>query len=87
MNVLHPGCVPPPRWSPPVIWRSFADGLASICILIHSCKMPKESEMTGLSDGESGGWFVMRRIRHLLTYSSHTHTHPFNGPGEPVPER
>jgi len=74
MNVLHPGCARPPRWSPPVIWRSFTDGLASICILIHSCKMPKESEMTGLSDGESGGWFVMRQIRHLLTYSSHTHT-------------
>ena len=27
------------------------DGLASICILIHSCKMPRESETTGLNDG------------------------------------
>ena len=25
--------------------------LASACVLIHSCKMPKESETTGLSDG------------------------------------
>ena len=31
-------------------WR-FEDGLASICVLIHSCKMPKESETTGLNDG------------------------------------
>jgi len=31
MNVLHPGCVWPPRWSPPVLWRKFEDGLASIC--------------------------------------------------------
>jgi len=51
MNVLHPGCAQPPRWSPPVLWRRFEDGLASICILNHSCKMPKESERTtGLND-------------------------------------
>jgi len=25
MNVLHPGCVRPPRWSPPVLWRRFKD--------------------------------------------------------------
>jgi len=50
MNVLHPGCALPPRWSPPVLWRRFKDGLASICVLIHSCKMSKETEMTGLSD-------------------------------------
>jgi len=29
----------------------FEDGLASICVLIHSCKIPKESETTGLNDG------------------------------------
>jgi len=23
MNVLHPSCVWPPRWSPPVLWRRF----------------------------------------------------------------
>jgi len=51
MNVLHPGCARPPRWSPPVLWRRFEDGLASICVLIRSCKMPKESETTGLDDG------------------------------------
>ena len=51
MNVLHPGCAQPPRWSPPVLYRRFEDGLASICVLIHSCKMPKEIEMTGLNDG------------------------------------
>ena len=42
MNVLHPGCVRPPRWSPPVLWRRFQDGLATICVLIHSCKMPRK---------------------------------------------
>jgi len=51
MNVLHPSCARPPRWSPPVLWRRFDNGLASICILIHSCKMPKESGPTGLNDG------------------------------------
>ena len=30
MNVFHPGCARPPRWSPPVLWRRFEDGLASI---------------------------------------------------------
>ena len=50
MNVLHPGCAQPPRWSPPVLWSRFEDGLDSICVLIHSCKMPKDSETTGLSD-------------------------------------
>ena len=51
MNALHPSCARPPRWSPPVLWRRFKAGLASICILIYSCKMPKESEKTGLNDG------------------------------------
>ena len=51
MNVLHPGCARPPRWSPPVLWRRFEDGLASICVLIRSCKMLKESETAGLDDG------------------------------------
>jgi len=66
MNVLHPGCVRLPRWLPPVPWRRFEDGLASICILIHSCKMPKESETTGLNDGWK--WW-MRRMSTLLTKS------------------
>ena len=48
MNVLHLGCVWPPRWSPPVLWRRFKDGLASICVLIHLSKTPRESETTGL---------------------------------------
>jgi len=47
MNVLYPGCSRPPRWSPPVLWRRFVDA----CIVIHSCKMSKESETTGLNDG------------------------------------
>ena len=46
MNVLYPGCSRPPRWSPPVLWRRFVDA----CIVIHSCKMSKESETTGLND-------------------------------------
>ena len=50
MNVLHPSCVWLPWWSPPVLWKRFKDGLVSICVLIHSCKMPKESETTGLND-------------------------------------
>jgi len=49
VNVLYPGCARPP--SSPVLWSRFKDGLASICILIHSYKMPKESETTGLNDG------------------------------------
>ena len=51
MNVLHSSCVQPPRWSPPVLWRRFEDGLANICVLVHSCMIPKESETTGLNDG------------------------------------
>ena len=51
MNALHPSCARPPRWSPPVLWRRFKDGLASICVLIHSCQMHKDSETTGLTDG------------------------------------
>jgi len=31
IDVLHPGCVWPPRWLPPILWRRFEDGLASIC--------------------------------------------------------
>jgi len=51
MNVLHPSCVRPPRWSPPVLCRKFEDGLASICVLNRLRMMPKESETTGLKDG------------------------------------
>jgi len=51
MKVFHSSCSRPPLWSPPVFWRRFEDSLASICILIHLCKMPRESEMTGLDDG------------------------------------
>jgi len=65
MNVLHPSCARPPRWSPPVLWKRFKDVLASICILIHLCKMPKESERTDLMMDESGGWLVMRWCRHF----------------------
>jgi len=54
MNVLCPSCAWPPRWSPPVLWRRFEGGSASICILIHSCKMPRESETVRFD--ESGGW-------------------------------
>jgi len=57
MTVLHPGCARPPRWSPPVLWSRFENGLASICVLIHSCKMPKESETTGLNDGRK--WWLV----------------------------
>jgi len=51
MNILHPGCAWSPQWSLAILWRRFEDGLASICILIHSCKMPKQSETMGLNDG------------------------------------
>ena len=47
INVLHPGCLRSPRWLPAILWRRFKDGLASICIHIHSCKMPTESGTTG----------------------------------------
>jgi len=65
INVLHPSCARPPRWSPPVLWKRFKDVLASICVLIHLCKMPKESERTDLMMDESGGWLVMRWCRHF----------------------
>jgi len=45
INVLHQGCLWPPRW--------FQDGLASICVLSHSCKVPKESETTGLNNNNN----------------------------------
>ena len=35
-------------------WRRLEDGLASISVLIHSCKMPEESETTDLMMDESG---------------------------------
>ena len=83
MNVLHPGCVRPPWWSPPVLWRRFKDGLASICILIHSCKMSKESEMTGLSDGSvkmskswmkrAMNWRVQSRLHRRAGWMSPCH--------------
>ena len=44
MRVLYPGCAQLPWWSQPILWRRFKAVLASICVLIHSCKMPKESE-------------------------------------------
>ena len=72
MNVVHPHCARPPRWSPPVLWRRFKDGLASICILVHSHKMPKESEMTGLDGWKwlvGCGWLVMRQMSAFLTKS------------------
>jgi len=48
MNVLDPSCARPPL----VLRRRFEDGFASICILIHWCKMPEESDNTmGLIDG------------------------------------
>ena len=38
MNVLHPGCARPPRWSPPVLWRRFEDGLLASAF---SCNHPR----------------------------------------------
>jgi len=46
----HHECSSSKLWLPPVLWRRFEDSLASICILIHSCQMPK-SETTGLNNG------------------------------------
>jgi len=63
VNVLHPGCAWPP--SSPVLWSRFKDGLASICILIHSYKMPKESETTGLNNGWKW-WLVGNHHHHLF---------------------
>ena len=43
----------------PVLWRRFEDGLASICVLIHSCKTrPKKARRLDLTMDESGGWLV-----------------------------
>jgi len=58
MNVLHPGCARPRRWSPPVLWRRFEDSLASICVLIHSCKMPKKVRRRDLMMDKTGGWLI-----------------------------
>ena len=57
MNVIHPSWAWLPRWSPPVLWRRFEGGLASIGLLIHLWKMPKESETTGLDDGRK--WWLV----------------------------
>jgi len=57
MNVFHPSCAWPPRWSPPVLWRKFEGGLASICIPVNWYKMPKGSETTGLAI-ECPGFFL-----------------------------
>jgi len=45
MNVLHPSCARPPRWSTPVLGRRFEDGMVSVCVLIHSCMMPNDAGM------------------------------------------
>jgi len=60
MNVLHPGCVRPPWWSPPVLWRRFEDGLASFCILIHLCKTPTHTHTHLFNDPLSGTTWVSR---------------------------
>jgi len=57
MNVLRPGGARPLRWSPPILWGRFEDGSATICVLIHSCNMPKEGETTGRND-ERKWWLV-----------------------------
>ena len=63
VNVVHSSCVRLPRWSPPVLWRRFEDGLASICLLIHSCKTrPKKVRRRDLAMDESGGWLVVRQL-------------------------
>ena len=65
-SVLHPSCARSPRWPPAILWRTrrFEDGLASICVFIHSCKMPcpKKVRRRDLTIDESGGWLVMRRM-------------------------
>ena len=35
MNVLHPGCAWPPRWSPPVLWRGFEDSFVCLCLCVY----------------------------------------------------
>ena len=47
MNVLHPGSAQLPQWSTPVLWRRFEDGLASICVLIHSCAVNESLSIEG----------------------------------------
>jgi len=51
------------RWSPPVLWRRFEDGLSSILILNYSCKML--SRQDSMID-ESGGWLVIWRMSAFL---------------------
>ena len=65
-NVLHPNYARPPRWSTPVLWRRFENSLASICVLIHSCKMLKENETTGLNDGRK--WWLVGNARHRMLF-------------------
>ena len=72
MNVLHPGCVRPPRWSPPILWRGFEDCLASVCnsaFLSIRARCPKKVRRLDLMMDESGGWLVKRRMLAFLTKS------------------
>ena len=64
-------CERPSRWSPPVLWRRFEDGLASICVLNHSCKTTKDSETTGLNDGViiNWRWWMWMITAYQWTYS------------------
>ena len=47
MNVLHLGCERPPRWSPPVLWRRFEDGLAWVCRWIYHWVWPVKRQTYG----------------------------------------
>ena len=84
MNVLHPGCARPPRWSPPVLWSRFEDDVASICVLIHSCKKVRRRElMTDESGGRhikgrknyraSGEWLFAKAMASAGPYANNLH--------------
>ena len=71
MNVLHPGCARPPRWSPPVLWSRFEDGLASICILVHSFILAvanTQSHSTGGSTRQ-GHICCLQKLIYAICYS------------------
>ena len=82
MNVLRPSCVRPPRWSPPVLWRSFEDRLASICVLVHFVQDAQRKWDDGTSSqilfaqntshlneasGKSSWWAGSTRLKRALT--------------------
>jgi len=49
MDVLHPSCARPPRWSPPVLWRRFKEDLQRCGLAIQQLLTRRLETSSGLA--------------------------------------